>query len=175
MEFTIRPAKKKKHGKGAQSVKTVCELAHCPRVPGHCAHWEYHQQMNDTVQTLENEKLALDMSLDGRIEEAKRLVAEIEKECDMEAFGSGSMASCHAAFKASMGSRPLIIACDCLDCKQKLGNLEVEIVAERLAVTQDWLADLREYRSKNDLEFLRGQAGQDTEYVTPLRVLVEPC
>jgi hypothetical protein len=69
----------------------------------------------------------------------------------------------------------LIIACDCLDCKQKLGNLEVEIVAERLAVTQDWLADLREYRSKNDLEFLRGQAGQDTEYVTPLRVLVEPC
>jgi hypothetical protein len=163
MEFTIRPAKTKKHGKGAQSAKTVCELTHCPRMQAHCTRRECHQQIDDALQALENEKLALAMSVDGRAEEAKRLVTEIEKECDMEAFGSEPVSSAHAAFKASAGDRPLIIVCDCLECKQKLGNLEVEVMAKRLAATQDWLAALREYRSKNDLEFLRDQAGQKTE------------
>ena len=58
MEFTIKPAKKKKHGKGVQSAKAVCELVHCPRVPTHCTHLECHQQIADAVQSLENEKLA---------------------------------------------------------------------------------------------------------------------
>jgi len=172
MEFTIKPAKKKKHGKGAQSAKTICELTHCPRVPDHCTRWECHHQVNDAVQALENEKLALAVSVDGRNEEVKRLVAEIEQECDMEAFGSKPMSSAQTAFKASFGARPLIIACDCLDCKQKLGNLEIGVMAERLAVTQDWLAALREYRSKNDLEFLRGQAGHETEYVSRPHLLM---
>jgi hypothetical protein len=55
--------------------------------------------MNDSIQALENEKLALVMSVDGRVEEAKHLVAKIEKECDMEAFGSEPVSSAHAAFK----------------------------------------------------------------------------
>lgn len=66
MEFTIKPAKKKKHGKGAQPGKIICELAHCPRVPAHCTRWECHQQMNDAVQALENEELALTISVTGR-------------------------------------------------------------------------------------------------------------
>jgi hypothetical protein len=173
MEFTIKPAKTKKHGKGAQSAKIVCELTHCPRMLAHCTRWECHQQIDDALQALENEKLALAMSVDGRAEEAKRLVAEIEKECDMEAFGSEPVSSVYAALKASADDRPLIIVCDCPECKQKLGNLEVEIMAKRLAATQDWLAALREYRSQNDLEFLRNQSGQATEYVSRPHLLVE--
>lgn len=103
----------------------------------------------------------------------KRLVTEIEKECDMEAFGSGPMSSAHAAFTASIGARPLIIACDCLDFKQQLGNLEVGIMAERLAVIQDWLAALRESRSKNDFEFLRGLSDQNNEYLSHPHLLME--
>lgn len=175
MEFTIRPAKKKKHGKSAQLARTNCELAHCPRVPDYCTHWECHQQVNDAVHELENETLALAISVDGRVEEVKRLVAEIEKECDMEAFSKDPMSSSHARFKASIGTRPLIPACDCSVCKQKLGNLEVGIMAKRLAITQDWLAALREYGSKNDLEFLQGDSGQNTEYAARLRLLGEPC
>lgn len=174
MEFTIKPAKTKKHGKGAQSAKIVCELTHCPRMLAHCTRWECHQQIDDALQALENEKLALGMSVDGRAEEANRLVAEIEKECDMEAFGSEPVRSAHAAFKASAGDRPLIIVCDCPECKQKLGNLEVEIMAKRLAATQDWLAALREYRSQNDLEFLQGRSGEGTEYAINFRLLIEP-
>jgi hypothetical protein len=125
--------------------------------------------MFDSVQALENEKLALVTSVNGRVEEAKRLVVKIEKECDIEAFSSETVSPAHAAFKASAGDRPLIIACACPECKQKLGKLEVAIMAKRLAVAQDWLAALREYRSKNDLEFLQGQSDQDTEYANDLR------
>ena len=89
----------------------------------------------------------------------------------MGAFSKDPVSTSQAAFEASFEARPLIPACDCPDCKQKLGNLEVGIMAERLAVTQDWLTALREYRSKNDLEFLQGQSGQNTEYVTRLRLL----
>lgn len=130
--------------------------------------------MNDAVQALENENLALTMSVDGRIEEAKRLVGEIEQECDMKAFGSEPMSSSYAAFKASTADGPLIVCCDCPECKQKLGKLEVEIMTKRLAATQDWLAALREHRSQNDLEFLQGQSGHETKYVSRPRMLIEP-
>lgn len=163
MEFTIKPAKKKKHGKGASSAKPACELVHCPRVFGHCARSECHHQIIDAVQSLENEKLALAISADGRIEETKRLIAEIEKECDMEAFSSEPMSSSHAAYKAGVQAQPATFGCDCAQCRQELVKSEIEVVARRLAVTQDWLAALREYRSKNDLEFLQGQAGQVPE------------
>ena len=175
MEFTIRPAKKKKHGKGAQSAKAACELVHCPHVPGHCTHLECHQQIVDAIQSLENEKLALAISVDGRIEEVERLVAEIEKECDMEAFGSEAMSSSQAAFQAGVQARSATTGCDCAECKQELGKSEVEVMARRLAVTQDWLAVLREYRSKNDLEFLRDQGGQVPEYTKSPSLLIEPC
>lgn len=164
MEFTIKPAKKKKHGKGAKSAKAVCKLVHCHRVPGHCARSECHQQIIDAVKSLESEKLALAISVDGRIEETKRLVAEIEKECDMEAFSKDPMRSFQAAFKTGVQARTARTGCDCAECEQELANSDVEVMAERLAVTQDWLAALREYRSKNDLEFLRDQAGQVPEY-----------
>lgn len=174
MEFTIKPAKKRKHGKGAQSAKVVCDLAHCPRVPVHCTRCECYQQLNDTGQELENEKLALAISVDSRVEETRRLIVEIEKDCDMEAFSKDPVSTSQAAFEASFEARPLIPACDCPDCKQKLGNLEVGIMTKRLAVTQDWLAALREYRSKNDLEFLQGQSGHTTEYAIHLCLPIEP-
>lgn len=175
MEVTIKPAKKKKHGKGAQSAKAVCGLVHCPRVPEHCTHSECHQQITDAVQSLENEKLALAISVDGRIEEVKRLVAEIEKECDMEAFGSETMNSSQAAFQAGVQARSVTTGCDCAECKQELGKSEVKVMAIRLAATQDWLAVLREYRSKNDLEFLQDRAGQVPEYTKCSSLLIEPC
>lgn len=174
MEFTIRPAKKKKHGKGAQPAKMICELAHCPRVSDHCTRWECHQQTKDALQGLENEKLALVIFFDGRVEETKRLIAEIERECDMEAFGSEPLSSSHATYKAGIKVRPATVACDCLECEHKLCRSEVEVMAKRLAVTQDWLATLREYRSKNDLEFLQGQSGHATEYAIHLYLLREP-
>ena len=175
MEFTIKPAKKKKHGKGAQSAKPVCELVHCPRLPGHCTHQECRQHIIDAVQSLENEKLALAISIDGRSEEAKHLVAEIEKECDMEAFGKEPMRTSYAAFKAGVQRRVTTTGCDCAECTQELGKSEVEVMARRLAITQDWLAALREYRSKNDLDFLRDSAVQVPEYTNHPRLLIEPC
>lgn len=174
MEFTIKPTKKKKHGKGVQSAKAVCELVHCPHVPTHCTHLECHQQITDAVQSLENEKPALGITIDGRVKEAKRLVAEIEKECDMEAFGSEPMSSSQAAFKAGIQVQTATIGCDCAECRQELGKSEIEVMARRLAVTQDWLAVLREYRSKNDLEFFRDQAGQVPEYTKRPSLLIEP-
>ncbi|GAB7333147.1 hypothetical protein MBLNU13_g04810t1 [Cladosporium sp. NU13] len=116
------------------------------------------------LQSLENEKLALEISVDGRIEEVKRLVAEIKKECDMEAFGSEPLSSAHAAFKAGIQAQPATIGCDCAECRQELSKSEIDVMARKLAVTQDWLAALREYRSKNDLEFLQGQVGQVPDY-----------
>lgn len=174
MEFTIKPAKKKKHGKGAQSAKAACELAHCPRVLNHCTKLECHQHITDAVRSLENEKLALEISVDGRIEEAKRLVAEIERECDTSAFSSEPMSSSRAAFKAGVETQLVMIGCDCAECRQELGKSEIEFMARRLVVTQDWLAALREYRPKNDLEFLQGQIGQVPEYTKHPRLLVEP-
>ena len=175
MEFTIRPAKKKKHGKGAQPAKMICELAHCPRVSDHCTRWECYQQTNDALQEVENEKLALAISVDGRVEETKRLIAEIEEECNMEAFDSEPLSSSHATYKAGIEIRPATIECDCLECRLELGKPEIEVMARKLAVTQDWLAALREYRSKNDLEFLQDRSGQNTEYAIHLRLLVESC
>lgn len=46
-------------------------------------------------------------------------------------------------------------------------------MAERLAVIQDWLAALRESRSKNDFEFLRGLSDQNTEYLSRPHLLME--
>lgn len=174
MEFTIKSAKKKKHGKGARLAKAVCELVHCPRVLNHCTNLECHQHILDAVQSLENEKLALEISVDGRIEEVKRLVAEIKKECDMEAFGSEPLSSAHAAFKAGIQAQPATIGCDCAECRQELSKSEIDVMARKLAVTQDWLAALREYRSKNDLEFLQGQVGQVPEYTNRPRLLIKP-
>jgi len=165
MEFTVKPAKnKKKRGKGGETVSTVCELAHCPQVPGHCTRPECNQLVSDAVQALENEKLALAMSFDGRVEETKRLVAEIEKECDLEEFSKGSMSSSHATYKAGIEVRPAASACKCSECTQELGISEVESMARRLAAAQDWLVALQKYRSKYDLEFLQSQSGQSTKY-----------
>ena len=175
MEFTIKPAKRnKKRGKGARAENIAYELVHCPHVPDHCARWECHQQKNDTVQALENEKLALAISVDSRIDEAKRLVTEIKKECDMEAFGNEPMSSSHAAFRAGVQARPATIECDCSECRIELRKSEVETLAKRLAVTQDKLAALREYRSKNDLEFLESLSGQATEYANRTYLLIGP-
>ena len=174
MEFTIRPAKsKKKHDKSAQSANTICEMAHCPLVPDHCMRLECHQQIIDAVQLLENEKLAMEISVDGRIEEVKRLVAEIKQECDMEAFDNEPMSSSHASFKAGAQAQLVTVTCECSECKKELGKSQVEGMVRRLAATQDWLAALREYRSRNDLEFLRDQAGQVPEYTNCPRLLVE--
>jgi len=115
------------------------------------------------MQSLENEKLALAISADGRTEEANRLVAEIQKECDMEAFGNEPMSSSCAAFRAGVGDLPAVFACECSECQQERGKSEVKIMARRLALTQDWLAALREYRSKNDLDFLQHGSDQSTE------------
>jgi hypothetical protein len=175
MEFNLKPARKKKHGRGAHLAKILCELAHCPRVPGHCTRWECNQQITDAIQSLENERLALEISVDSRIEEAKRLVAEIEKECDMEAFGSEPLSSSHAAFRADVQAQSATVDSDCAECRQELGKSEMEVMSRRLAATQDWLAALREYRSRNDLEFLQDQAGQVPEYTEHPSLLIEPC
>ena len=92
----------------------------------------------------------------------------------MEAFDNEPMSSYHASFKASASAQPVTVTCECSECKKELGKSQVEGMVRRLAATQDWLAALREYRSKNDLEFLRDQAGQVPEYTNRLRLLAEP-
>lgn len=163
MEFTIKPAKKKKRGKGGQTAKVVCELVHCPRVSDHCTRPECRQLIDDNTHSLENEKLALAISLDSRISETKRLVAEIQKDCNLEALNDDDMSSSFAAFKAGIDARITTIVCKCSECKQKQADSELAIVAKRLAVTQDWLAALRGYRSKNDLEHVQRPSSQSTK------------
>jgi len=163
MEFTIKPAKKKKRSKGGQAAKIVCELAHCHRMPDHCTRPECLQRIDDNTQSLENEKLALAISLDSRISETKRLVAEIQKECNLEALNDDDMRSSFEAFKTGIDARTTHVACKCMDCKQKQADLELALVAERLAVTQDWLAALRGYRSNHDLEAVQRPSGQSTK------------
>lgn len=163
MEFTIKPAKKKKRGKGTQAAKVICELAHCPEVPGHCTRQECRLCLDDETQSLENEKLALAVSLDSRLSETKRLVAEIQKECNLEALDDNGMRSSFVAFKTGIEAKTQDVACKCVECRQKQANLELGLVAKRFAVTQDWLAALREYRSNNDPEAVQRPLGQRTK------------
>jgi hypothetical protein len=163
MEFTIKPAKQKKRGKGVQAAKSVCPLPHCPRKADHCTRVECAQRVNDNTQSLENVKLALAISLDGRIAETKRLVVEIQEKCDLEAVEDGDMKSSFSAFTTGFEREATNIVCSCPECKQEEASLELGVVAKRLAVTQDWLAALREYRSNHDLEDVIRASGQTTK------------
>lgn len=172
MEFTIKPAKRKKRGKRGQTTITDCQLAHCLKEPGHCKRLECGQRMKDNIQSLENEKLALVISVDGRIAETRRLAAEVQEECDLEAIGGENITKSFAAFKASVQAMTTANACECPECKEAQLKSELELVTQKLAATQDWLATLREYRSRNDLEHLQRLSGQQTEYVIQLWGLV---
>jgi hypothetical protein len=103
------------------------------------------------------------LSLDGRVSETKRLVAEIQKECTLEALNDDDMRSSFVAFKTGIETGAMNFACKYAECKRKQADLELALVAKRLAVTQDWLAALRGYRSNNDLEAVRRPLDQSTK------------
>jgi hypothetical protein len=73
------------------------------------------------------------------------------------------MRSSFVAFKTGIEASATNVACKCPGCKQKQSSAELDVAAKRLAVTQDWLAALREYRSKNDLEIVRRPSDQSTK------------
>jgi hypothetical protein len=129
----------------------------------HCMHMECAQRLNGNTQSLDNEKLALAISLDSRIAETKRLVTETQEQCNLEEFEDESMRSSFVAFKTGMEAKATSVTCMCPECKQEQASSELGIVAKRLAVTQDWLSALREYRSTNDLEVVRRPSGQSTK------------
>lgn len=164
MEFTIKPAKQKK-GKVSHAAIDACKLAHCPMTlkSDYCARRECVQRLNNNRQSLENEKFALSFSLDNRIAETKRLFTEIQSECDLEAFSNDDMTSSLAAFRAGVGAQSTKIPCECPECEKEQASAELALIARKLAITQDWLATLREYRSNNDLENVRRPSGQSTK------------
>lgn len=120
--------------------------------------------MLDQTQSLEHEKFALGASLGSRIAESQRLYTEIQEECDLASFASGSMQSSLLAYKAGMQENGQRIECNCPDCALKQSCTIYDIIAKRLAVVQDWLAALREYRSEHDLEDTQSKGSKRTKY-----------
>jgi hypothetical protein len=67
------------------------------------------------------------------------------------------------AFKTGIDAGATDVTCKCVECKEKQADLELALVAKRLAVTQDWLAALRGYWSNHDLEAVQRPSGQSTK------------
>lgn len=163
MEYTVRPAKQQKRGKGNRAAIDTCQFTHCPLEPDHCTRQECRQRLNSEQQSLEGQKLALSFSLEARVAETKRLSNEIQEECKLDALSDDNMASCFATFKAGIAAKVPMIACKCPECKKDQASAELELINNRLAVALDWLAALREYRSSNDLEAVRRPTAQSTK------------
>jgi hypothetical protein len=65
------------------------------------------------------------------------------------------MRSSFSALKTGMHALPTLSIYRYPECKHEQDNSELGAALKTLAVTQDWLAALREYRSTNDLEVSR--------------------
>lgn len=165
MEYTSKPPKQKKRSKGAAAAtRHGCQSSHCLEDLGHCERLDCQQLVAQETQSLEFRKIALGLSLDSRIEESQRLYAEIQEECDLTEFDSGSMRSSLLAYHVGMKEMEQSIACKCPSCTLKQSRTVYEHDANKFAVVKDWVDALREYRSEYDFEAMLIQENKSTSY-----------
>lgn len=168
MEYTIKPPKQKKRSKAAcAAARSGCQLSHCQQDSGHCTRLDCQQLVAQKTQSLELRKIALDLSLDSRIEESQRLYTEIQEECDLTEFENGSMRSSLLAYHVGMKEMEQSISCKCPGCTLRQSHMVYKHDANKFAVVRDWVDALREYRSKYDFEAMLIQESKSTSYEVP--------
>ena len=151
-EFVWKTAKTKRSAPPIS--KGGCNGKHCEELSDACSEPHCKTRLEKLLSTVKSENIALNASLETRLNDLTDTRVEIFKECNTHNFQSTEMEESRLAVIRTNRKTIAPTFCECNACQLEHQQKEATLLHEKLAAVGRRLTALREFRLANDKDTL---------------------